>query len=169
MKKAYVGIILAVVIIAGGYFGYSYYNSASNSGNMAIAVADAPVSGNVSAVYITFSPVALHSNSSGWQNYSLTTQTVNILGLTATNASLLSNISLHAGTYTMIRLYITKVTVEILGANISFSLQAPFAFINHPFTVSAHSTTEIVIDFNLNQDLNLNAKIFTPSVGFTMQ
>jgi len=65
-----------------------------------------------------------------------------------------------------IRLFVNKVTVEVLGANVTFTLASKFAFINHPFTVNAHSTTGIVIDFNLNQDLNLNSKIFTPNVGF---
>ena len=79
---------------------------------------------------------------------------------------MLTNITLHSGTYTTIRLFINNVTVQVLGLNVTFKLASKFAFINRPFTVSAHSTTGIIIDFNLNQDLNLNSKIFTPSVGF---
>ena len=169
MKAKGIAIIVVILIIAaGGYFGYSYYEGSQNSGHMAISVADAPISG-VSGVYITFSAVSLHSNTSGWVNYSVATHTIDILNLTATNASLLTNITLHAATYTMIRLYITNVTVDVLGVKVNFSLNAPFAFINHPFRISAHSTQDILIDFNLNQDLNLNAKIFTPNVGFTVQ
>ncbi len=161
-------IVVIIIVAAGGYFGYSYYKSSQDTGNMAISIADAPISG-VSGVYITFSAVSLHSNSSGWVNYTVSTHTIDILNLTATNASLLTNITLHAATYTMIRLYITNVTVDILGVNFNFSLNAPFAFINHPFKISAHSSQDVLIDFNLNQDLNLNAKIFTPNVGFTVQ
>ena len=164
-SKAIIGIV-AVVIIAAGVGGYLYYNNTSTTGHMAVSVADAPVMSGVGAVYISFSAVELHSNTSGWTNYSVPSTTINILGLTTTNASLLTNITLHSGTYTTIRLFINSITVEILGANISFTMASKFAFINHPFTVSAHSTTGIIIDFNLNQDLNLNSKIFTPSVGF---
>ncbi|MHB1470047.1 MAG: DUF4382 domain-containing protein [Thermoplasmataceae archaeon] len=164
-SKAIIGIV-AVVIIAAGVGGYLYYNNTSTTGHMAVSVADAPVMSGVGAVYISFSAVELHSNTSGWTNYSVPSTTINILGLTTTNASLLTNITLHSGTYTTIRLFINSITVEILGANISFTMASKFAFINHPFTVSAHSTTGIIIDFNLNQDLNLNSRMFTPSVGF---
>ncbi len=164
-SKAIIGIV-AVVIIAAGVGGYLYYNNTSTTGHMVVSVADAPVMSGVGAVYISFSAVELHSNTSGWTNYSVPSTTINILGLTTTNASLLTNITLHSGTYTTIRLFINSITVEILGANISFTMASKFAFINHPFTVSAHSTTGIIIDFNLNQDLNLNSRMFTPSVGF---
>lgn len=110
--------------------------------------------------------MALHSNTSGWQNYTID-KTVNIYGLTTSNASLLTNISLHAGKYTMIRLYISKVNVIFSGTNETFSMSAQFAFINHPFTVSPHSTTTVIIEFDLHSDLNLQSKIFTPYVGYT--
>ena len=169
MKTIGAVIIVLIILIAGGaYFGYTYYENFQNTGHVAISVADAPMSG-VDGVYITFSAVSIHSNASGWVNYSVSTHTVNILNLTSANAALLTNISLHPATYTMLRLYIKNITVVMLGVDVNFSLNAPFAFINHPFKVSAHSTQNVLIDFSLNQDLNLNAKIFTPNVGFTVQ
>jgi len=164
-SKAIIGIVI-VVIIAAGIGGFLYYRNTASDGHMAVSVADAPVLSGVTGVYISFSAVELHSNTSGWTNYTVPSTTINILGLTTTNASSLTNITLHSGTYTTIRLFVNKVTVEVLGANVTFTLASKFAFINHPFTVSAHSTTGIIIDFNLNQDLNLNSKVFTPSVGF---
>lgn len=167
MESKYITAIVAVIIIAAGLTGLVYYQAsqaATTNGHVAMKVADAPNS-SVSGVFITFSDVSLHNNASGWTNYSVKSTTVNILGLTATNASLLTNITLSAGTYTMIRLYITNVTVDMLGANITFSLKAPFAFINHPFKVSAHGNLNVVIEFNLTQDLNLTSNVFTPNVG----
>lgn len=166
-SKAVIGIVI-VVILAAGIGGFLYYRNTAQDGHMAVSVADAPVLSGVTGVYISFNAVELHSNTSGWTNYTVPSTTINILGLTATNASLLTNITLHSGTYTTIRLFINSVTVEVLGVNVTFTLASKFAFINHPFTVSAHSTTGIVIDFNLNKDLNLNSKIFTPSVGFVV-
>ena len=72
---------------------------------------------------------------------------------------------IKAGNYTMIRLYLTSVSVEIAGVSVSFTLASHDAFINHPFTVTAHSTTNLNIEFNLSQDLNINSRIFTPSIG----
>ena len=167
MKGKYIAAIVAVIMIAGGLAGLVYYQAsqaASADGHVAMKVADAP-NGSVSGVFITFSDVSLHNNASGWTNYSVKSTTVNILGLTASNASLLTNITLSAGTYTMIRLYITNVTVNMLGINATFTLHAPFAFINHPFKVSAHGNLNVIIEFNLTQDLNLTSKVFTPNVG----
>ena len=169
MKVIWVVIVAMIILIAGGaYFGYSYFENSQSSGHMAISVADAPVSG-VTGVFITFTSASIHSNASGWVNYTVSTHTINIFNLTTTNASLLTNITLHAATYTMIRLYIKNVTVDLLGAKVNFTLNAPFVFINHPFKVTAHSNQEVMIDFNLNQDLNVNSDVFTPYVGFSVQ
>lgn len=167
MKGKYIAAIVAVVVIAGGLAGLVYYQSsqaAANDGHVAMKVADAPNLG-ASAVFMTFSSVSLHSNVSGWTNYSVKSTTINILDVTNANASLLSNITLKAGTYTMIRLYITNVSVDILGVTVNFTLHSPFAFANHPFKVSAKGNLNVIVDFNLSSDLNLNAKVFTPNVG----
>ena len=173
MKTKYV-IAVVVILLVAGLGSYAYvYEQGQNSGNMTLSVADLSITG-VSAVYISFSGVALHkapangsnSNSSGgWSNYSVSTRTINILNLSTSDAAVLGNITLGAGTYTMIKLYITSVTVTISGFNYTFKLMAPYAFINHPFTISAHSTTHVMIDFNLVSDMNITSKIFTPNVG----
>ena len=161
-SKIIISVIVVIALIAGGFTYLNYSNS--NTGKVSVYVEDAPIF-NVSAVYITFTNVSLHNTSSGWHTYTLTTTTVNILGLTTTNASLLSSFSIKVGNYTMIRLYITSVNVKIAGLNVSFTLASPDAFINHPFSVSAHSTTGLDIEFNLSQDLNINSRMFTPSIG----
>lgn len=168
MKNYLKAIAIVVVLLAvGGGAYYALYGANHSNGTLDISVYDAP-SPAVSAVYITFTNVSLHGNQTGWTNYSVGTQTVNILGLTATNASLLKGISLSAQKYTQIRLYIQSVNVTVNGANVSFNLASHYGFINKPFNVNPNSTTTISFAFNLNQDLNLNAKIFTPSVGSTV-
>lgn len=168
MKTSTKIAVVAVVIIAvaAGAFTYMNYFNKSN-GTLNLYVQDAPTN-NVSAVYITFSAVSVHGNQTNWTNYSVGSTTVNILNLTTTNASLLKSVTLQAQTYTMIRLYITSVNVTINGQNVSFALKAPFAFLNHPFTVSPNSATKLNIEFNLNQDLNQQAKIFTPNIGMVV-
>lgn len=170
MKKfgAAIMAIAVVLIIIGGLFVFNSYVSNSNkTATVDMEVADLPVM-NASAVYITFSAFALHgNNNTGWKNYSLPhgNETVNILGLTASNASLLTSVKLTAQTYTMFRLYITNVTVVIAGVAINFTLASSFGFLNHPVTLTAGSTSTIVFEFNLTQDLNLSSHIFTPNLG----
>ncbi|MEM0156337.1 MAG: DUF4382 domain-containing protein [Thermoplasmataceae archaeon] len=163
-KTAIAVVISALVISAGAYVYFSQYY---NKGVMNVYVQDTPLT-NVNAVYVTFSAVAVHGNASGWVNFTTGKTTVNILNLDTTNASLLKSVSLSAQTFTMIRLYISSVNVTVLGINISLILSAPFAFVNHPFTVSAHSTTVVHIDFNLINDINLQSRVFTPYVGITV-
>lgn len=166
MKKAMkiAALIIAVIAVASGTLIYMDY---FQGGTVKIYVHDTPVA-NATAVYITFTDVSLHGNASGWVNYSVGTQTVNILGLTATNASLLKSITLSAQHYTMMKLYIKKVSVLMAsGSNVTFTMASSYAFINHPFTVQPHSTTDINIDFHLAQSLNMNAEMFTPSIGYT--
>lgn len=164
--------ILAAVIIVAVIGGGSYYalsnNMSGSSGTMKVYAQDAPLL-NVSAVYMTFTNVSVHGNQTGWQNFSTGAETVNILGVTSSNATLLKGVSLTAQKYTVIRLYISRVTVDVNGVNVTFHLSAPFAFINHPFNVSAGGTTSIHFEFNLKSDLNLNSQVFTPDVGFSIQ
>lgn len=169
MKKfgAAIIAIAVVLIIIGGFFVYnSYVSSSKNTATVDMEVADSPII-TASAVYITFSAVAVHgNNNSGWENYTFKhAETVNILGLTVSNASLLSSVKLTAQTYTMFRLYITNVTVVIAGVAINFTLASTFGFLNHPVTIAAGSTSTIVFEFNLTQDLNLSSHIFTPNLG----
>jgi hypothetical protein len=164
-NKVAIAVIIAAVVVSAG--AYVYISQYYNRGAMKVYVQDTPVI-NVNAVYLTFSAVSVHGNSSGWMNFSTGKTTINILNLDTTNASLLKSVSLSAQTYTMIRLYIYSVNVTVLGINISLNLSAPFAFINHPFTVSAHSTTVVHIDFNLINDINLQSRVFTPYVGITV-
>lgn len=168
MKTSHKAAVIAVVIVAVAAGTLTYMNFFGNSnGTLNVYVQDAPTT-NVSAVYITFSAVSVHGNQTNWTNYTVGKTTVNILNLTTTNASLLKSITLQAQKYTMIRLYISAVNVTVNGSNVSFALHAPFAFINHSFTVSKNSATQLNIDFNLNQDLNLQSKIFTPNIGMVV-
>lgn len=159
-KAAIIAVVVVAVII--GSLGY-YFLVPANS-RLSIEVADQPTS-DISAVYITFSTVALHGNTSGWKNYTLPTKTVDILGLTTSNASLLGTITLTPQKYTMLRIHIQNVTVVVAGVHINLTLASSFGFINHPFDISAHSSSDVIIEFDLQSDINLSSDIFTPSIG----
>ena len=166
VSKKILAAVVIVVILAGALI---YYETATGSnGNLKISVADTPAPG-VTAVYLTFSAVEFHStggnNSSGWVTHNIATTTINILGVTMSNPAFLNSISLKAGKYTQIRLELTKVTAMMGGINVSMTLATPFALVVHPFNISAHSTTTMVIDFTLNTSSMSSTGVFTPVVG----
>ncbi|MCL5731158.1 MAG: DUF4382 domain-containing protein [Candidatus Thermoplasmatota archaeon] len=165
MKKQLIAGIIAIIVIAAGFL--LYYEFIDNTGSVNVKVADAP-NGNVSAVYITFDAVYMHSGTAGWKNYSIGSKTVNILHLTTTNASLLSSINIPPGKYTMIRLAIVNVTVKIGMLSFAFTSSNGYVDIVAPFTVTAHASTTLVIDFNLTQDLNMQSQIFTPTASMVV-
>ena len=179
-SKKLMAVIVAIIIIAviagGSYYAYHY----ETTGTMKVSAADTPPGlTGVMDVNVTFSSIALHSdkvssNSTGWTNYSLHDKTVNILNLNASNAAFLSNLSVHAGSYNLIKIYIKNVTIHLnatlagissLNATFSLSLAHDFALIVlvHPVTVSAHSTTSIVTDFNLSNNIHLSSHTFSMS------
>ena len=164
-KKIIAGVIIVVVIAAGLlYYEYGY----NTGGKLNISVADSAGPG-VSAVFITFSGVEVHStggnNSSGWQSYSMTSTTINIYGVTTTNPSFLKALNLSAGKYTQIRLELTSVVATINGVNTTLTLASQYALVIHPFTISSHATTNMVIDFTLNPASIITSGVFTPVIG----
>ena len=180
MKKSIlVAIAVAIVIVVAGV-GIFEYATHYNTGTLKLSAADSPVLSSASAVYITFSAIELHSsqaggnsnnssgNSSGWTNYTFTSRTVNVFGVQLNNSSLFGTVSIPAGSYTMIRIYISSVTVTIAGTNESFHMSSHFGFINHPFTVSAGSTTNLIFEFKLSNCLNFSTMMFTPYLGVVM-
>lgn len=143
---------------------YTGNESSPQSGTANFFVYDAPLD-NVSAVYLNFSAVALHGVQTGWTNYSVSNHSIDILNLSSANASLLNSLKLTPQSYTMIRLYMQNVTVTVNGVNETFRMASSTALINHPFNISANGVMNLKIQFNLNQDINVNGKVFTPVIG----
>lgn len=164
------GLAIAVVVIILGVAGASYvYEASGVSGStVTFKAADAPI-GNISAVYVTFSSVEVHANSTGWTNYSVGEKTVNILGTTATNATILGKFTLKPQIYTMFRIYISKVVVDVAGVNTTMHLALNYGFLNHAVDLSGNSAGSIVFEFNLNSDMNMVSETFTPSIGIVYQ
>lgn len=146
----------------------SSINSTGSNGMADFYVYDSPAP-NVSAVYLTFSEISVHGVNTGWSNYTTpVNETINILNRSLANASLVGSLNLSAQQYTMIRLYLNNVTVTINGVNETFNISAPYAFINHPFNVTANGTVNVSIQFNLKQDLDYADNSFNPFLGKTV-
>jgi flagellar basal body-associated protein FliL len=170
-------IIIVAVVAGGGYYAYHY----ETTGTLKVSAADTPTGlSGVMDVNVTFSSIALHSakassNSTGWTNYSLNDKTVNIMNLTASNAAFLSNLSVHAGSYNMMKVYLKNVSVYVKAGffgltsstSMTLNLTNSFALVVFvtPMVVSAHSTTSMVTDFNLSNNIHMTSREFTMSAS----
>jgi hypothetical protein len=163
-------VIIVAVVAGGGYYAYHY----ETTGTVKVSAADAPPTiPGVLDVNVTFSAIALHSvnassNSTGWTNYSLHDKTIDILKFNTSNAAFLSNLSIHAGSYNMMKIYIKNVSVDIVNVvNANFNLAHAFVLVVFvpPVTVSAHATTSIVTDFNLANNINISTKTINMSAS----
>lgn len=167
--KASIVIVIALAVVAGGYYELAVRDNIGNQlipeqsgGTLNLYVFDSPLE-NLSAVYITFTSISLYNNLNGWQNFSLGKDTVNVLHLSASNASLLKGIHISPQNYSAVDLYITSVLVNTGVSNETFSLSSHQAFFSHGFSVVKNKTTNVNIEFDLSSDLNFETKTFSPN------
>lgn len=88
-----------------------------------------------------------------------TPQEINLMDLRNGITIDLADTNIHAGTYDMIRLYITKASIEMKNGD-TFNLKMPGAstsglkiFIPSGLVVNANNSTELLLDFNLDRSL----------------
>ncbi len=118
------GLVLAgAVIFSGSALGLLNYGS---SGVLSILLTDPPsVPAGVSAIYITYSALAVHAvgfGDSGWVSVpgQGTVETMNLVNLSQT----ISSAQIPALTYNLVRFNISNVKVEFMGQNYSVRMSA---------------------------------------------
>ncbi len=167
-KKSKRRILLAlvlVVVIIGAIVGFLFYGPSS----LQLRIKDPPQSpydSSISAIYITFTSIEVHTanagNNSGWHTVS-TGATVNLF--TVLNASsVLGTSSVPAGKYTELRFNISQVVVTIGGVNATFTVPSgsfKVPILNGGFMAYAAVTVNVELDlsFNNNEILTLNGHL----------
>jgi len=184
MNKA-IGIIIAIVIIAGGIY-FLVNRSANNSvvnvtgeqqensgaqGRLVLAVTDAAINmSTISEINMDISKVDVHSNEAGWVTVSTAPHTYNLLALNAEHKSeiLAQADAFQAGSYDQIRLTVDSVTVKTkAGATSEAKLPSGELKINTALLVNANSTSSVNLDFMADKSLHLTGSgkyIFAPVV-----
>jgi len=144
------GLVLAgVVIFSGSALGLL---NVSSSGVLSVLLTDPPsVPSGVSAVYITYSGIAVHAEGfgdSGWVTVSRggTIDTLKLVNLSQT----ISSSVIPRLTYNLVAFNITKASVDFLGKN--YSVTVSYGKIRVPFIgglkVNSSSTTAALIDIH---------------------
>ncbi len=168
------------------------------SGNLQLLLTDDPIFSfdNISKVNITISKIEImneggkeeenSTNNSGncecdngedslsYVTVFNTPKVINLLDLRNGITSLLSDTAIQAGTYNMIRLYISDANVELTNGT-SFNLTVPSGstsglkiFIPGGITIKGGVSSELLLDFDLNRSLVILGSVLHPH-GFHLK
>ena len=136
------------------------------TGSVEVRLMASPTAAEVTAADVTISSVEIYL-ASGWSKMNMgNTNTVDLKQVVGSEQTIATTTNLNPGTYTQIRMTITRVDVTLQGnqpkkASLSYS---KLTFVQN-FTVTAKNTTVLVINFNpigSIDDTNKNQITFNP-------
>lgn len=141
MKGVALGIIILLVVLAGGYFAYNYFTT----GQVNVYIKDSH--GAISAIYLQISSIMLHRvNATG--NPWVTVSNSTIIVKLSSNATFLASSRVPAGEYNEVFLKVDKVIVQIGNVNVSAFLPSGVLKIHivGGMKLSGGSTENLIID-----------------------
>ena len=106
-----------------------------------------------------------NSTESNWTEVSLDNVTVDLTNLTATNETIVANLSLDAGNYTKIELYVSQVVSVVDGVEVDVKVPSGKLKIVGDFEVKANDTVEFVFDIHVVQKGRKAAYNLTPVIA----
>ena len=95
--------------------------------------------------------MANNSTEANWTDVELDNVTVDLTNLTATNETIVGNLSLDAGNYTKIELYVSDVVGIVNGQQVEVFVPSGKLKIVGAFEVKANETLELTFDINVVQ------------------
>jgi hypothetical protein len=178
-----VGLVLAVALIAvAAYFGQSpttivtSSQPSSSQGTLDVLLTDPPsVPTGVTAVYVTYSNVAVHvsgaGNQSGWTN-SNTSGTIDLMKLVNISTTI-ATIKVITGVYDALRFNISSAAVTFNGENYTAFVPRALLTVPIPGGISVNATTSsaVIIDMsptvlNIGSESTPEFIITTAASGF---
>ncbi len=168
MKRALLALVLAAVVLLGGYGAYVYLYQ----GELNVAVHDS--AGNWMHVDVTFTMVWVHESGKaadvGWDNVTLTQRTIDLASYVNISA-LLASARIGPGMYEQIRIVVIAATGQTTaGDDVVFSVPSGDVKTTTPFVIRSGSTTTLSVDIDLTKSItcpggNLLSCTFTPVLG----
>jgi len=138
----------------------------AGTGQLILKITDAPGDLNITRANVTISQVKVHlsagteneSNNetnvtAGWYTVVNQSQTFDLIALQDVT-DLLGSVTLSAGWYTQIRLYIEKAIVTIDGIEYECKIPSNTIKLIKPFSVSANATTTLILDFDVQESVH---------------
>jgi hypothetical protein len=106
-----------------------------------------------------------NSTESNWTEVSLDNVTVDLTNLTSTNETIVANLSLDAGNYTKVELYVSQVLGIVDGVEVDIKVPSGKLKIVGAFEVKANDTLEFVFDIHVVQKGHRAAYNLTPVIA----
>ncbi|NOQ54071.1 MAG: DUF4382 domain-containing protein [Thermoplasmata archaeon] len=119
---------------------------------------------NVTFVKARIFQAVNNSTESNWTEVSLDNVTVDLTNLTSTNETIVANLSLDAGNYTKIELYVSKVVSVVDGVEVDVKVPSGKLKIVGDFEVEANDTVEFVFGIHVVQKGPKTAYNLTPVI-----
>ncbi len=105
-----------------------------------------------------------NSTESNWTEVSLDNVTVDLTNLTSTNETIVGNLSLDAGNYTKVELYVSQVLGVVDGVEVDVRIPSGNLKIVGDFEVKTNDTMEFVFDIHVVQKGRKAAYNLTPVI-----
>lgn len=106
-----------------------------------------------------------NSTESNWTEVALDNVTVDLTNLTATNETIVGNLSLDAGNYTKVELFVSKIVGIVDGVEVDVKVPSGKLKIVGDFEVKANETTSFVFDIHVVQKGNRSMYNLTPVIA----
>jgi len=102
----------------------------------------------------------------GWVTHDVDDETVDLTKLQGANATAISNVSVSAGEYDKVFVYVSDVNATLKnGERVNVKLPSSKLQLTKPFTVSANSSPDFVFDINVHKAGNSGKYILRPIVS----
>jgi hypothetical protein len=106
------------------------------------------------------------SEADGWVTHDVDNETVDLTKLQGANATAISNVSVPAGEYDKVFVYVSDVNATLTnGESVNVKLPSSKLQLTKPFTVSANSSPDFVFDINVHKAGNSGKYILRPIVS----
>ncbi len=159
--------LLAVTLFVGGALaGCLTQDAEAASGELYVKD---DLTDNASAVYITFTRAeVLPAQSEQWTTVYEGEETIEMLNLSGPDdKAKLSEFELQPGEYQQMRLTVTNVTViDHEGNQSSYASFGNVVTVAHDFTVQPGGDFELLIDFDLEEGVDVTNQEYVPVIGF---
>ena len=129
------------------------------TGQLILNITDAPGDLNITHANITISQVKVHRNAAannttaGWYTVVNKSQTFDLIALQNVS-KFFGSVTLSAGWYTQIRLYIESVVLTIDGVEYDCKIPSNTIKLTTPFNISANKTTTLILDFDVQESVH---------------